>query len=122
MTQRQAHFIRCIKPTTTLKPGNFTPALVLQQLRCSGTIDAVQSVSRAYPTRIPYENIYSRYAQHMPDFVRALEPPLFCEALSLALEIPPSGYQLGRTKIFFKAGKGQILEAVSYTHLRAHET
>ena len=113
MTQRQAHFIRCIKPTTTLKPGNFTPALVLQQLRCSGTIDAVQLMTSAYPTRIPYENIYSRYAQHMPDFVRALEPPLFCEALSLALEIPPSGYQLGRTKIFFKAGKGQILEELA---------
>ena len=113
MTQRQAHFIRCIKPTTTLKPGNFTPALVLQQLRCSGTIDAVQLMTSAYPTRIPYENIYSRYAQHMPDFVRALEPPLFCEALSLALEIPPSGYQLGRTKIFFKAGKGQVLEELA---------
>ena len=70
-------------------------------------------MTSAYPTRIPYENIYSRYAQHMPDFVRALEPPLFCEALSLALEIPPSGYQLGRTKIFFKAGKGQILEELA---------
>ena len=76
MTQRQAHFIRCIKPTTTLKPGNFTPALVLQQLRCSGTIDAVQLMTSAYPTRIPYENIYSRYAQHMPDFVGARAAPL----------------------------------------------
>jgi hypothetical protein len=41
----------------------------------------------AYPTRIPYDSIYSRYASQMPDFVRKLEPPLFCEALALALEI-----------------------------------
>ena len=63
------------------------PSLVLTQLRCSGTIDAVQLMAGAYPTRIPYDSIYSRYASQMPDFVRKLEPPLFCEALALALEI-----------------------------------
>ena len=44
----------------------------------------------------------------MPEFVQKLEPPFFCEALALALEIPPNSFQLGRTKIFFKAGKGQV--------------
>ena len=43
----------------------------------------------------------------MPEFVRQLEPPLFCEALALALHIPSASFALGRTMIFFKAGKGQ---------------
>jgi acetyl-CoA carboxylase biotin carboxylase subunit len=68
-------------------PFKFTPSLVLTQLRCSGTIDAVQLMAGAYPTRIPYDSIYSRDASQMPDFGRQLEPPLFCEALALALEI-----------------------------------
>ena len=92
---------------------SFTPSLVLTQLRCSGTIDAVQLMAGAYPTRIPHESIYGRYASQMPEFVRKLEPPLFCEALALALEIPSNSFALGRTKIFFKAGKGQVLEELA---------
>ena len=64
----KAHFIRCIKPNTELAAGGFTPSLVLNQLRCSGTVDAVQLMAGAYPTRIPYESIYGRYASQMPDF------------------------------------------------------
>ena len=87
LNSTKAHFIRCIKPNKELEAFKFTPSLVLTQLRCSGTIDAVQLMAGAYPTRIPYDSIYSRYASQMPEFVRKLEPPLFCEALALALEI-----------------------------------
>ena len=109
----KAHFIRCIKPNTSLQKSIFTPTLVLTQLRCSGTIDAVQLMAGAYPTRIPFQSIYDRYATHMPDFVQKLEPDLFCEALALALEITSKDFQLGRTKIFFRAGKGQVLEELA---------
>ena len=113
LNSTKAHFTRCIKPNSALRPFEFTPALCLTQLRCSGTIDAVQLMAGAYPTRIPYDSIYSRYASQMPDFVRKLEPPLFCEALALALDIPSASFALGRTKIFFKAGKGQVLEELA---------
>ena len=113
LNSTKAHFTRCIKPNSALQPFEFTPALCLTQLRCSGTIDAVQLMAGAYPTRIPYDSIYSRYAGQMPDFVRKLEPPLFCEALALALDIPSASFALGRTKIFFKAGKGQVLEELA---------
>ena len=150
LNSTRAHFIRCIKPNVTLAAFKFTPSLVLTQLRCSGTIDAVQLMAGAYPTRIPYESIYGRYASQMPDFVQKLEPPLFCEALALALEIDTKvratprqsmhcymlprqrassnlartaahpcslpraqDFALGRSKIFFKAGKGQVLEELA---------
>jgi len=109
----KAHFVRCIKPNSALKAASFTPSLVLQQLRCSGTIDAVQLMAGAYPTRIPFESIYGRYAAQMPDFIQKLDPPLFCEALALALDIDPTSFQLGRSKIFFRAGKGQVLEELA---------
>ena len=37
-----SHFVRCIKPNLVLKPKPLVPSLVLTQLRCSGTFEAVQ--------------------------------------------------------------------------------
>ena len=116
-----AHFVRCIKPNTQLKPATFTASLVLQQLRCSGTIEAVQLMAGGYPTRIPFQAIYDRYAQHMPQLatirVRGhayqLEHAVFCEMLVLALDVPQEAFQLGKTKVFFRPGKGQVLEELA---------
>ena len=77
---QQAHFIRCIKPNTSLKAFSFTPSLVLTQLRCSGTIDAVQLMAGAYPTRKCTSR--STAVKRRDARVRKLEPPLFCEALA----------------------------------------
>ena len=113
LNSTQAHFLRCIKPNKELKPSTFTPSLVLQQLRCSGTIDAVQLMAGGYPTRIPYTSIHGRYAHAMPEFVQQLPPPLFCESLALGLSIPADAFALGKTMIFFRAGKGAALEELS---------
>lgn len=109
----QSHFVRCLKPNKELKPSMFTPALVLQQLRCSGTIDAVRLMSAGFPTRMPFTSIHGRFASFMPDFVQNLPPPLFCESLALALAIPSEAFQLGKSMIFFKAGKGAALEELA---------
>ena len=113
LNSTQAHFLRCIKPNKELKPSTFTPSLVLQQLRCSGTIDAVQLMAGGYPTRIPYSAIHGRYAHAMPEFVQQLPPPLFCESLALGLSIPADAFALGKTMIFFRAGKGAALEELA---------
>ena len=74
----------------------------------AGTFEAVQLISASYPTRIPYEDIYGRYKEHMPDFVKALEPQYFTEAIALACDVDSADYQLGNTKIFLKkAGRNQ---------------
>jgi len=57
-----ALFIRCVKPNSTLAPRDFAPSLVLTQLRCSGTVEAVQLMATGYPTRIPYDALYARCA------------------------------------------------------------
>ena len=50
--------------------------------------------------------------KHAGEAVLRLRPPpqVFCEALALALEIPPDDFRLGRTKMFFRAGAGAKLE------------
>ena len=105
-----AHFVRCLKPNLQLKPQLMAPNLVLNQLRCSGTFEAVQLISSSYPTRIPYADIHGRYKEHMPDFVQALDPSFFTEAIALACDVAEADYQLGASKIFFRPGKGAFLE------------
>ena len=86
---------------------------MLNQLRCSGTFEAVQLISASYPTRIPYYDIHGRYKDHMPDFVQALDPPFFTEMIALACDVDDDDYQLGKSKIFFRPGKGAFLEELA---------
>ena len=104
------HFVRCLKPNLQLQPQTMSPKLVLNQLRCSGTFEAVQLIAASYPSRIPYADIHGRYKEHMPDFVQALEPALFTEAVALACGVSEADYQLGLSKIFLRPGKGSFLE------------
>ena len=106
----EAHFIRCIKPNNELKPNLLYGAFVLTQLKCSGTLEAVELMQRGYPSRIPYSAIHERYKVYMPAFVQELPPSEFVEAIALAWGVQKEDYALGMYKIFMRAGKAAFLE------------
>jgi len=112
-----AHFIRCIKPNNELKPNQLYGAFVLTQLKCSGTLEAVELMQRGYPSRIPYASIHERYKSFMPDFVQALPPSEFVEAIALAFGVQREDYQLGMYKIFMRSGKAAFLEELKDANL-----
>mmetsp|Transcript_86586 Transcript_86586/g.259849 ORF Transcript_86586/g.259849 Transcript_86586/m.259849 type:complete len:796 (+) Transcript_86586:74-2461(+) len=112
----RASFIRCVKPNAEQAAKKFTPAMVLDQLRCSGVIEAVRVMLEAFPTRINYEDIHGRYASMMgPEIMEETgdEPAAFCEAVALACEVSNQDYALGLTKLFLKAGCGTFLEELA---------
>jgi len=109
----KSHFIRCIKPNKQQKPAIFSSAMVLDQLRCSGVVEAVKVMQQAFATRIPYEDVYGRYAKLMgPEVVKEAgdDPAAFCETIALACEVATTDYALGVSKLFLKAGCGSFLE------------
>jgi len=112
-----AHFIRCIKPNNELKPNLLYGAFVLTQLKCSGTLEAVELMQRGFPSRIPYASIHERYKSFMPDFVQALPPSEFVEAIALAYGLTKEDYQLGMYKIFMRSGKANFLEELKDANL-----
>ena len=67
----QAHFIRCIKSNPDLQPKKLHGASVIEQLRMSGTLDAVRLIQAGFPTRIPYELIHTRYKDLLADALLA---------------------------------------------------
>lgn len=47
----QPHYIRCIKPNDALTPDVFHDAMVGDQLRCAGVLEAVRVSRLGYPHR-----------------------------------------------------------------------
>jgi myosin-5 len=55
------HYIRCLKPNTLFTPHHFDEALVSNQLRCAGVIEAVQVSRLGYPHRFSHSQFVARY-------------------------------------------------------------
>ncbi len=110
LNEAKAHFVRCIKPNPELKPNKIHGVSVMEQLRMSGTLDAVRLIQAGYPTRIPYDDLYSRYRDMMPLNVRDLPPPDFCEVIAAVCDIGKDQYALGLQRMFFRLGTAAILE------------
>jgi len=106
-------FVRCVKSCAEQKPNICSGKMVLNQLRCNGTMEAVEVMQAAYPSRINYDLIHGSVVKHLPEFMQKLTPNAFFEILMAALEIPREKYQLGLTKLFMKAGTGKALEELA---------
>ena len=48
--------------------------MVIDQLRCNGTLEAVQVMQKAYPSRIDYKLIYTRVVNLLPPFMQQMRP------------------------------------------------
>jgi len=55
------HYIRCIKPNDDLVPNRFDCAVVLDQLRCNGILEAVRVSRVGYSQRYLHESFVKRY-------------------------------------------------------------
>ena len=87
LAETSAHFVRCIAPNPDAAAGQLHARHVLRQLRCSGTSALLRMSHAAHPTRIPYNELYSRYRSVAPAELSALPPNDFVEALVLALGV-----------------------------------
>ena len=71
-----------------------------------GLLALTSPVAGADPSRIPYEDIHSRYAPLMTDFVKEL---------LLGTDCQPGEYQMGQDMVFFKGSKGAVLQELMLT-------
>ena len=110
LSETVSHFVRCIKPNEVKEPGVYDGGQVLNQLRCSGMLEALLLMHEGFPTRCPYEVLYDRYKDVVPPIIANLDSASFCEALFMALEVDQDEFQLGITKVFFRAGRLAFLD------------
>ncbi|CAK4726054.1 unnamed protein product [Aphanomyces euteiches] len=95
-------------------PGSVSE-IVLDQLRCSGTIQACQVLQVGLPTRVSYEELVFIYSDLLgtPFMQRFRDNDrLFTQALCQVLDFPTDAFRLGDTRLFFKTGKIHLLDTV----------
>lgn len=107
------HYIRCIKPNEQKKAWEFDTLMVLSQLRACGVLETIRISCAGFPSRWTYVEFADRYHILVPsqDWIRVMSGDTTQESVSgLCNQILTTNienkekYQLGNTKIFFKAG------------------
>ncbi len=113
--QTQVQYIRCIKPNEAKSSGILEPLKVISQLRCAGVIEAIRISRAAYTNRLAYDVFQSRFRMLAPGLLNKEDK--YCSGSLLLEHLLPqreggsaSVYELGRTKVFFRAGALESLE------------
>ncbi len=57
----------------------FEGSIVLSQLHGAGTLSALALMQAGYPSRVPFAQLYERYAPLMPQRLRNMDSRLFCK-------------------------------------------
>ncbi|KAI9244449.1 P-loop containing nucleoside triphosphate hydrolase protein [Sporodiniella umbellata] len=111
--QTNVHYIRCIKPNEAKIAWEFDGPMVLSQLRACGVLETIRISCLGYPSRWRFDEFAERYYALIPssqwhtDDLRHL-----CQNILDQCQTQPELYQLGETKIFFRAGQLASLEKV----------
>ncbi|CAM6054233.1 unnamed protein product [Sphagnum tenellum] len=106
----QPHYIRCVKPNMLNKPGRFENINVMQQLRCGGVLEAVRISCAGYPTRRTFYEFLDRFGLLAPDILEGnLDEKEASEMLLKKMAL--TSYQVGKTKVFLRAGQMGELDA-----------
>jgi myosin V len=116
------HYIRCIKPNEGKEAWRFEGPMVLSQLRACGVLETVRISCAGYPTRWTYEEFALRYymlvrSSSWTSEIRQMANAILTKALGASRGHGLDKYQLGLTKIFFRAGMLAFLENLRTSRL-----
>ncbi|KAK3138149.1 hypothetical protein QOZ80_5AG0365180 [Eleusine coracana subsp. coracana] len=110
LSSTEPHYIRCIKPNNILKPATFENINVLQQLRCSGVLEAIRISCAGYPTRKIFHDFLCRFRILAAEVCSERNnEKMNCQKILDKMGL--HGYQIGRTKVFLRAGQMAELDA-----------
>ncbi|XP_050206968.1 myosin-6-like [Mercurialis annua] len=104
LSSTEPHYIRCVKPNNLLKPSIFENKNILQQLRCGGVMEAIRISCAGYPTRKPFDEFVGRFSILAPEVLDGSSDEI-AASKRLLEKLGLEGYQIGKTKVFLRAGQ-----------------
>ena len=91
-----------------MRAGLYNRRYVVDQLRCLGILATCEVLKAGMPTRVTYQELRTALA-NLPrstlDLFTGQPEEVMIAASMWAFEVPADAYQLGRTRVFFKAGE-----------------
>ncbi|KAL0784770.1 hypothetical protein Bca101_001015 [Brassica carinata] len=110
LNSTEPHYIRCVKPNNVLKPAIFENVNVIQQLRCGGVLEAIRISCAGYPTKRTFYEFLNRFGVLAPEVLEGnYDDKVACRMLLDKIGL--KGYELGKTKVFLRAGQMAELDA-----------
>ncbi|CAO3661347.1 unnamed protein product [Rhizopus stolonifer] len=109
------HYIRCVKPNEAKMAWEFDPNMVLSQLRACGVLETIRISCAGYPSRWTFEEFADRYyalvsSNHWDPQIAKPDVRDLCSIILSVSIADQDMYQLGITKLFFRAGQLAYLE------------
>ncbi|XP_060182652.1 myosin-11-like [Lycium barbarum] len=106
----QPHYIRCVKPNNLLKPAVFENDNIMRQLRCGGVLEAIRISCAGFPTRRPFFEFTHRFGLLAPEVLEgSYDEKTACKKILEKWGL--QGFQIGKTKVFLRAGQMAELDA-----------
>ncbi|XP_019195644.1 PREDICTED: myosin-15 isoform X1 [Ipomoea nil] len=110
LSSTEPHYIRCIKPNSLNRPQKFEKQSILHQLRCGGVLEAVRISLAGYPTRRTYPEFVDRFGIIALEILDgSSDERTITEKILQKLKL--ENYQLGKTKVFLRAGQIGVLDS-----------
>ncbi|VAH61307.1 unnamed protein product [Triticum turgidum subsp. durum] len=110
LSSTEPHYIRCVKPNNLLKPAIFENTNVIQQLRCGGVLEAIRISCAGYPTRKTFYEFVNRFGVLGPELLEGSnDDKIACQKILEKMKL--ENYQIGKTKVFLRAGQMADLDA-----------
>ncbi|MED6156826.1 hypothetical protein PIB30_017986 [Stylosanthes scabra] len=104
------HYIRCVKPNSLNWSQKFENSSVVHQLRCGGVLEAVRISLAGYPIRRTYSDFVDRFGLIAPEYMDgSYDNKVATEGILKKIKL--DNFELGRTKVFLKAGQIGILDS-----------
>ncbi|KAJ6858150.1 hypothetical protein NC652_040645 [Populus alba x Populus x berolinensis] len=110
LNSTEPYYIRCVKPNNQLKPAIFENINIMQQLRCGGVLEAIRISMAGYPTRRPFFEFVNRFGLLFPEALAgSYDEKVACKKILEKKGL--QGFQIGKTKVFLRAGQMAELDA-----------
>uniref|UniRef100_A0A0K0DIN4 Unconventional myosin-Ie n=1 Tax=Angiostrongylus cantonensis TaxID=6313 RepID=A0A0K0DIN4_ANGCA len=98
------HYVRCIKPNETKKPGDWDEERVRHQVEYLGLRENIRVRRAGFAYRRPFEKFLWRYAiltsETWPCYRG--DPVRGCQIICRSVNMDPDQYQMGTSKVFIK--------------------
>eukprot|EP01043_Picozoa_sp_COSAG02_P020767 COSAG02_NODE_1032_length_15073_cov_6.097970_5_plen_1742_part_00 len=118
LTSTTSHFVRCLKPNNDKIPAHIDRPKLVDQMRCSGMMDALKLMHDGYPSRCAFDELRSRYISVLPAELSDMPPAQFVSCLLSAVGVEDSQFQCGHSKVFFRAGQFAVLDQLTQDETR----
>ncbi|XP_022965536.1 myosin-11-like [Cucurbita maxima] len=110
LNSTEPHYIRCVKPNNLLKPAIFENVNIMQQLRCGGVLEAIRISCAGYPTRRAFFEFINRFGILAEESLEGnYDEKSVCKKILEKQGL--KGFQIGKTKVFLRAGQMAELDA-----------